>query len=465
MARLPLGVLLVLLTAGCVGTVDKRDPFAAFGNQSSNTYSGLRLALLPAGGTRTALHTLARAQASGGPMSRKDVDPKQVMEELNAALATRFKEVRAVESLDEAARLGFDATLSLDMSIDLTVYAPGDTTVQLAGTFISAAGESIAVLSSVGSGHVGMWGGSFGFRKAWEAVFSQFLSGLDKSTALRAFAASPRTPAAPRPAARPAPIAAVKPELAPDFTTPERAEDYAVVIGIEGYSDLPAATYAERDATAAKSFIRAMGVPERNIALLTGNRATKNGFEKTLEGWLPNNVTDKSRVFIYYSGHGAPDPKSGDAYLVPLDGDPQYLAQTGYPLKRLYAKLGELKAKSVLVALDSCFSGAGGRSVLAKGTRPLVGKVDLAVGAQGKIAVISASAGDQISGTDEENGYGLFTYSFLSGLNGGAKDAQGKVTLGSLYGFVKPRVQDGARRGNREQTPELHGGNEGLLLR
>lgn len=248
--------------------------------------------------------------------------------------------------------------------------------------------------------------------------------------------------------------------IVPVYSESVKTDEYAVVVGIEKYSDLPIATYAERDAAAVRDFIRAMGVPERNIVFLTGNRATKTGMEKTIEAWLPNNVSEKSRVFVFYSGHGAPDPKTGDAYLVPSDGDPQYLAQTGYPLKRLYSKLGQLKAKSVLVALDSCFSGAGGRSVLAKGTRPLVGKVDLAIQAEGKVSVISASAGDQISGANDEVGYGLFTYNFLQGLNGAAKDAQGRVTLKSLYGYLKPRVQDEARRNNREQTPQLQRGSE-----
>lgn len=253
--------------------------------------------------------------------------------------------------------------------------------------------------------------------------------------------------------------------LVPNFNAPQDENAYAVIVGVEKYPDLPAATYAERDANAAKRFIRALGVPERNTMLLTGARATKTGMEKTLEAWLPNNVSEKSRVYVYYSGHGAPDVKTGDAYLVPSDGDPQYLAQTGYSLKRLYAKLGQLKAKSVIVALDSCFSGAGGRSVLAKGTRPLVGKVDLSVQAEGKISVISASAGDQISGSNEDAGYGLFTYNFLQGLNGAAKDAKGQVTLQSLYGYLKPRVQDDARRGNREQTPQLQSGGEDMILR
>lgn len=63
------------------------------------------------------------------------------------------------------------------------------------------------------------------------------------------------------------------------------------------------------------------------------------------------------------------------------------------------------------------------------------------------------------------NGYGLFTYNFLQGLNGAAKDAQGRVTLQSLYAYLKPRVQDDARRGNREQPPQLQGGGEDLVLR
>ncbi|UPT73032.1 MAG: caspase family protein [Elusimicrobiota bacterium] len=243
--------------------------------------------------------------------------------------------------------------------------------------------------------------------------------------------------------------------LEPKFSQSQADDDFAVVIGIENYADIPAARFAERDATGFKEFIRALGVPERNIMTLTGTRATRTGLVKAFEAWLPNNVSDKSRVYVYYSGHGAPDAKTKQAYLVPSDGDPQYLAETGYPLDRLYEKLGKLKAKQVLVALDSCFSGAGGRSVLAKGTRPLVGKIDLAPNAGSKVAVLSASGGDQISGSNEDAGYGTFTYNLLTGLNGAAKNAQGQVTLQSLYDYVKPKVQDEARRANREQTPQL----------
>jgi len=35
-------------------------------------------------------------------------------------------------------------------------------------------------------------------------------------------------------------------------------------------------------------------------------------FVKYFEKWLPNNVEKDSTVFVYYSGHGAPDTKPAE---------------------------------------------------------------------------------------------------------------------------------------------------------
>jgi len=51
---------------------------------------------------------------------------------------------------------------------------------------------------------------------------------------------------------------------------------------------------------------------------------------------------------------------------VPYDGNPSFIDQTGYPLKRLYESLSKLNAKEIIVALDSCFSGAGEGLLLQK---------------------------------------------------------------------------------------------------
>ncbi len=227
---------------------------------------------------------------------------------------------------------------------------------------------------------------------------------------------------------------------------------YAIVIGVEKYRQkLPKADYADNDARIMAEYLtKVMGYPEENIVMLINDHAAKSDFEKYLGKWLPNNVEKDSSVFIYYSGHGAPNPKTGDAYLVPYDGDPSFIEETGYPLKRLYAKLDKLPAREIIVVLDSCFSGAGGRSVLAKGARPLVMNMDQQVLHSDRIAILSASSGSQTSSTHEKEGHGLFTYFLLKGIKDGNSE------LGTLYNYLKPQVERIARKTyNNEQTPGL----------
>jgi hypothetical protein len=245
-----------------------------------------------------------------------------------------------------------------------------------------------------------------------------------------------------------------------------RPHAYAVVIGIESYREqLPKADFGAHDArTMAAYLTKVMGYPEENVAMLLNDRATRTDIEKYVESWLPNRVEKGDTVFVYFSGHGAPNPKTGDAYLVPYDGDPTFVDKTGYPVKRLYEQLGKLPAKEVVVMLDSCFSGAGGRSVIAPGARPMMLTAENPLLASGKTVVLTASAGDQISSTYRQKGHGLLTYFFLKGLQGEADtNKDGKVDLSELYDYVKPHVSRVARREfNNDQTPQLLG-NPALL--
>jgi ankyrin repeat protein len=249
----------------------------------------------------------------------------------------------------------------------------------------------------------------------------------------------------------------------PRYKLPENPNDFALVIGIDKYKSLPEAKYAERDAMTVRDHLIARGYPRRNVVLLTGDNATRTGIQKYLEEWLPRNVSADSTVFFYYSGHGAPDLKTGESFLVPWDGDASFLQSTAYPKTQLYSSLGKLKARKVLVALDSCFSGAGGHSVLADGARPLVAKVDMGIVPKGPLIVFSAASGNEITGTIDEQGHGMFTYYLLKGISGAAKDDSGVITTKSLFDYLKPHVQDEARRQNREQTPLLLGSTDSAL--
>lgn len=236
--------------------------------------------------------------------------------------------------------------------------------------------------------------------------------------------------------------------VVPDARKALGKNDLAVVIGIERYHMIPHSDYSYADAKLVRSYLQALGLPKRNIKFLSDSGATRSSFTKYLERWLKNRVKKDSRVFIYYSGHGSPNPVSGEAYLMPYDGDPNYLAETAYPLKRLYKNLGMLKAKEVVVFLDSCFSGAGGRSVLAKGARPLVTTTRrLAIAPN--MAVMSATQGAQISTSSEEKGHGVFTYYLLKAIKAGKGD------LSEIYEYLKPLVEDEAAGLNVTQSPSL----------
>jgi uncharacterized caspase-like protein len=242
----------------------------------------------------------------------------------------------------------------------------------------------------------------------------------------------------------------------PSFSLKLNANNFALVVGIEKYQKLPRAEFAERDAATMRDYLLRMGYPSRNIIYLSGENATRSSLASYLDEWLPKNTKDDATVFVYFSGHGAPSEESKQAYLVPWDGDAQFLQSTAYPLRQFYAALNRLKAKRKIVVLDACFSGNGGRSVLAKGTRPLVTKVtpseDL-----GGLVLLAATSEDQVTGTLDEQGHGIFTYYLLKGLAEKVKDPKGIITAKGLFGYLKPLVQDAAHRQNREQTHLLGG--------
>jgi hypothetical protein len=238
---------------------------------------------------------------------------------------------------------------------------------------------------------------------------------------------------------------------------------YAVVIGVEKYRQdgIPAVDFAARDAQTMASYLTgAMGFDPRNVVLLTDAQATRTDLEKNLK-WLSNRATAKSRVFVYYAGHGSPNPETGEGYLMPYEADPSYLDETAFPIAKLYAALGKLPTRDVTVVLDACFSGQGGRSLIAKGTRPLVSVVQSK--AEPNTVVLAAAGSNQVSASFPEARHGLLTYYLLAGL-GGQADANhdGKITAEELIAYVRPAVERAAKLQNVEQTPSLMSSSEAV---
>ncbi|MDE2039306.1 MAG: caspase family protein [Elusimicrobia bacterium] len=449
--RLSLLAACLLSLSGCMPQpAARQDPFANLDlSPAGSPLSGLTLALIPSDNTRAALQYARRGAAVTGQF-----DPNKLFEDVGGVLRRNFKKVVEARSLAEARAAGADLAVVLDIYSRIPGTALQKASIDLSAIFMSPDGGRIEEVKAGSSARAAVFataGVGDAMDEASQSVRDQFERTLQASAALAGFARA-RAPAAAAPVARAQPARTYASDV--DRPAYRRADDpnsYALVIGIEKYENLPPADFAERDAAAVRAHLRALGVPERNLIFLTGPQAGKAGIEKYVESWLPRNVPSGARVFVYFSGHGAPDAATGQAYLVPWDGDPKFLEDTGYPIKRLYQKLNALAASRVLVAMDSCFSGAGGRSVLAKGARPLVTKVDTGAQSVGKLLVLAAAGADEITGTDEARGHGVFTYYLLKGLN----RTRGSASAKDLYEYLRPRVQDAARRDNRDQTPQL----------
>jgi uncharacterized caspase-like protein len=250
------------------------------------------------------------------------------------------------------------------------------------------------------------------------------------------------------PAARAASDAAALAKI-PKFEASVSTADAAVVIGIENYREVGASKHSAKDAQLFYDYLIALGYAPRNVNLLINERATKSDLEFALETWLPNHAVPGGRVVVYYSGHGAPDPETGEAYLVPANARPAYLKNTGYAMKRLHGNLASLKDSKVVLLVDACFSGTGGRSVMAPGARPLVNLVSPVLRRGDNVTIMTASQDSQISTSSPERGHGLFTYHLIEALRAG------KSAVDDIYEFVRPKVEDDARRQNVSQSPTL----------
>jgi hypothetical protein len=231
----------------------------------------------------------------------------------------------------------------------------------------------------------------------------------------------------------------------------------AVVIGNREYeSGIPMVEFAVRDAEFVKEYlIQTLGYREGNI--IHYKNATLSNI-KVAFNKLNNLVKKgKSDVFVYYSGHGAPDPETNQGYFVPVDADPNYIKESGFPVNDLYSLLNDMNAKSLTVVIDACFSGSSDAGMILKDISPVFIEVDQS-SLTGKNATLFTSAtGEQVSSWYREKKHSLFTYYFLKALQGeGDINKDDKLTFAEIQSYIDEKVPYMARRlNNREQTPQL----------
>ena len=149
-------------------------------------------------------------------------------------------------------------------------------------------------------------------------------------------------------------------------------ESIAVVVGNKVYRRTVPVDFAGNDADAMRDYlVRSLGFREQNVVVLKDAGLNELvdwfGSEADPQGSLWSKVqARRSDVFVYYSGHGVPDLKTRQPFLLPSDGNPDR-ASSGYPVETLYRNLELIKQKvgperQVIVMLDACFTGETGRA-------------------------------------------------------------------------------------------------------
>ena len=260
-----------------------------------------------------------------------------------------------------------------------------------------------------------------------------------------------------------------KPLDLPSFKGRKDKNAVALIIGLDGYENIARAPWAESDASVFFDYAQqSLGIPADRIALITGDKSDRSGIYDSLDMWLPTMVEEgDSNVYVYFAGHGLATADGEQAYLIPYDGNLENLRRTAIPRKEVISVLKDLKAKSVTLFMDTCYSGTpkGGKGTLVADSRGLrIVKKDNFSSLPKNFTIFSAASNQQTASSHPNLENGLFSYWMMRGLGGEADNNNDrKITNGELHEFINKNVKKAAALMGRKQNSQLVGDKDKVI--
>ena len=212
-------------------------------------------------------------------------------------------------------------------------------------------------------------------------------------------------------------------------------ENYAIVVGIDRYENLPALRHARDDAARLTALFREQGytvfelpnyeASERRILAAiakAGRLATNEGRHR------------QGNVVFAFAGHGFRDGRTN--YLATGETDPEDLARTALSVSSVREALEASGVRQRVLLIDACRNVPGARSV----GDPHQAGFSPDEGAEG-VAVLYSTGARQLSFEDPGLGQGVFTHYVAKGLSGEAAGADGLVTFDRLWRYVEGKVK------------------------
>lgn len=234
-------------------------------------------------------------------------------------------------------------------------------------------------------------------------------------------------------------------------------DSWAVIIGINKYTNWPPLDYAVNDANSIRDLlVDKFDFDPDHIFLLIDEAATLKKIKDTLSD-LSEKVGKNDRVLIYFSGHGQSlDLENGGqmGFLIPVDGSTKNsrLYSSSLAMSDIKAISDFIPAKHILYLVDACYSGllASTQKGLSTNDKLYLRQITLARGRQ----IITAGGKGEVSYERPEWGHGAFTYKLLEGLETGLADLNDDsiITSSELGNYLKSKVP---RISNFKQTPRF----------
>lgn len=230
------------------------------------------------------------------------------------------------------------------------------------------------------------------------------------------------------------------------------SKTFALVIANENYDNTGDVESALHDGRKFAEYCnKTFGLPEQNVTLLENATLGQmygaiDQLKRTVEAF-----NGEGDVILYYAGHGVPDEKTKDAYLLPIDCYPTSVASS-FPLNHLYSVLSEMSTRRTMVFMDACFSGVNRDGSALNSQARGVEIAAKPVEAKGNMFVLTAATSAETALPYKEKNHGMFTYYLLKKF----QESAGNVTLKDLSDYVITNVKQQSNLVNKKsQTPTM----------
>ncbi|MEA5470639.1 caspase family protein [Spirulina sp. 06S082] len=214
--------------------------------------------------------------------------------------------------------------------------------------------------------------------------------------------------------------------------------DYtSIAIGIDRYQFIQPLSYAQDDARAIQHLLlEETGLPAEQALLMTdssawlGGKSTQPSKENIfywLDAWLEKQST--SLLWFFFSGYGV--SWQGVDYLMPIDGNPTDIPNTGIPARELFEHLKQKGFDQILALLDI------NRSPGVIAGEPVGSEIAQFAPEMG-ISLILSSQLEESSHEAVALGHGIFSAALLEALRYFGQD----IVLHDLSGYLYDRLPE-----------------------